>query len=58
MNGLELVLFSEDVGTIDVAITLSGPRMGITEVQLSISSDDATGTLNMILWHCGLLFRS
>lgn len=45
MNALEILIFSEDVGAIDVVITLSGPRIWNTTVQLSISNNDATGIL-------------
>ena len=45
VNNQVTVVFPEDVGTIDVAVNLSGPRTENTTVHISISNSDATGKL-------------
>lgn len=46
VNGSGFVLYPEDIGTIDIVITLSGPRLGNTKVTLTLWSSSATGVLH------------
>ncbi len=57
------MIFPEDVGTINVTVSLSGPRLETTTVMLSISSFQATGSFRLakvpdfirtVLVFCGL----
>lgn len=49
VNESDGIIFPEDVGTINVTISLSGPRIVNTTVQLSVSSNQATGIVRSIV---------
>ena len=48
MNTQQIVVLSEDVGTVEVVVSLSGPRVEETRVQLSISNNDSTGIAKIL----------